>query len=617
MSAIVGILSQSPVKETSLQGMRRVLQHRGQLVSSCEKWVMNESPYPFVGVATNESVASNVHTPVWNTNHTKMLAYYGDIYNEDELRAQYALCTSGSQLLLDIYDRVGLQSMLNALDGAFGLCIVDTIQNAIYLIRDRLGEKPLYVYQNEQTILFATEYKAFYAHPSFKAVLNEEALSEYFVFRYPVGDATWLKGVWNVTPGHYLEISVFGVAKHCYWQLPKARPNHLSKEENREQLKQLIYKSVERRSRGTQHIGIQLSGGVDSSYLCAMAKTYLHKDVSTYSVTFEGAEVDESKYIDYVNNQFGLESHKFDCKPDDFLSNWKKSTWFFEAPMNHEGTVTLLPLNRMAKQDVKILLCGDGPDESMGGYPIFRRIDAFHRDLFGLRWLGVKAKAILQGKKHYSSLEEHYISLHQFIADEDIKRLRPNEYKRDIKLAFKKRLQIMRRHRRVGDFLHKLTNFDLCTYGLEVSMRTEKMALASALNVRSPFLMPELQEFIQTIPPTYLTDYKLPFMRGTKILLKELCAEEFGEAFTYRPKIGLGIPIADILASPVIRQYVETLLLPSIRERGIVNFEFVQNLWNDSKSKSISDSLIEVLWCVLSFEIWAQMYLDNNPITYE
>lgn len=617
MSAIVGILSKKSIERATLIDMQNVLTHRGLANEVYGEAKLSNVPYPNIGMATNESTSSNLHTPVWNDSHSVLLAYYGEIYNEDELRNQFALTSVDSQLLLDLYNHLGLESMLTALDGVFGICVVDVVKNTIYLVRDRLGEKPLYIYQTDNYLLFATEYKAFFAYPGYKGELNQESLSEYFVFRYPVGDSTWLQGVTNITPGCYIEVSPSGISKHRYWQLPKAKPNSLTKEQNREQLRRLILKSVERRTRGVRHIGIQLSGGVDSSVLCAMTKKYLKKDVSTYSVTFEGAKVDESKYINYVNKQLNLDAHKFDCQPTDFLTNWLKSTWYFEAPMNHEGTVTLLQLNKMAKQNVDVLLCGDGPDESMGGYPIFRRMDAFHRGLCGFRWLGVQLKALLQGKKHYNSIEEHFISLHQFISDADVQKLRPQKYKKDIQTAYNKRLQHIQQHRRVGDFLHKFTNFDLCSYGLEVSMRSEKMALASSLNIRSPFIMAELQEFIQTIPAQYLTDYKLPYMQSTKILLKEICAEEFGADFTYRPKIGLGIPIEDILVNPDVRAYVEIKLLPSLQKRGLVNFNYVQQLWNESINKTISDSSIEVIWCVLSFEIWAQMYLDNNPLDYD
>lgn len=617
MSAIVGILSKHIIETESLWNMQKVLTHRGQANDVYGEAKLSNGEYPYVKLAVNESSSCGLHTPVWNAHHSALLAYYGEIYNEEELRSQYNLGTSGSQLLLDLYDSLGLDGMLAAIDGAFGICIVDVAKNAIYLVRDRLGEKPLYIYQTDNYLLFATEYKAFFAYPEYKGELNQESLSEYFVFRYPVGDSTWLQGVTNITPGCYIEVSPSGISKHRYWQLPKTKPNSLTKEQNRERLRQLILKSVERRTRDVRHIGIQLSGGVDSSVLCAMTKKYLKKDVSTYSVTFKGAKVDESKYINYVNKQLNLDAHKFDCQPTDFLTNWLKSTWYFEAPMNHEGTVTLLQLNKMAKQNVDVLLCGDGPDESMGGYPIFRRIDAFHRDLCGFRWLGVQLKAFLQGKKHYNSIEEHFISLHQFISDADVQKLRPQKYKKDIQTAYNKRLQHIQQHRRVGDFLHKFTNFDLCSYGLEVSMRSEKMALASSLNIRSPFIMAELQEFIQTIPAQYLTDYKQPYMQSTKMLLKELCAEEFGADFTYRPKIGLGIPILDLLTSDEVRHYVEKHLFPTLTKRGVVNELYVQQLWNKALQKKISNSEIEVLWCVFSFEIWAQMYLDNNPLDYD
>ena len=170
---------------------------------------------------------------------------------------------------------------------------------------------------------------------------------------------------------------------------------------------------------------------------------------------------------------------------------------------------------------------------------------------------------------------------------------------------------------RKNDPIHKLANYDLATYGVECAMRTEKMAMAHGLTIRSPFLSTELQEFLLTVPSHYLTDYKEPFIKSTKILLKELCAETFGDAFTYRPKCGLGVPNHEIFANPEVRKYIDEQLMPSIKKRQIVDFDYIQSIWKlPLQDKSTYDPyLLQVMWVVFSFEVWAKMYIDDTPLS--
>ena len=614
MSAIAGILSinQHLISRDILLHMQRVLSHRGNDDRGEILLNLKNNSFNYCGLSSCVRFSKNTqnaHQPISNNENNVTLIFDGELYQDNPNQI------SDAEYILQLYLTHGIGNMFNHMRGTWALCIVDQRTDKVYVARDKMGEKPLYIYNTPELLMFASEYKAFYCHPQFKAVINQEAVSEYFVFRYACGETTFVDNVINLAPGHYLEISGEGVKKVQYYSLPKSISNNKDKVYNRNKLRELLHKSIQERLGGTDNVGVQLSGGVDSSYICAITKQILQQPFNTYSVTFNGYDEDESKYIDYVNESLELTPNKFNCKPIEFLNSWLKSTWHFEAPMNHEGTLPLYDLNKMASEKVTAILCGDGPDESMGGYPIFKRLDCFYREWFGLRWLGVKLKAILNSKHHFNSREEHFISLHQFIKDEYVKRLRPDSYKRDIKTAFSNRKEIMNRYRK-NDPIHKLANYDLMTYGVECAMRTEKMAMAHGLTIRSPFLSTELQEFLLTVPSCYLTDYKEPFIKSTKILLKELCAEALGNAFTYRPKCGLGVPNHEIFANPEVRKYIDEQLMPTIKTRNIVNYNYIQQIWQlPLQDKSTYDPyLLQVMWVVFSFEVWAKMYIDNSPI---
>ena len=133
--------------------------------------------------------------------------------------------------------------------------------------------------------------------------------------------------------------------------------------------------------------------------------------------------------------------------------------------------------------------------------------------------------------------------------------------------------------------------------------------------MRAPLLMTELVEFLQTVPENQLVDGTQPFMHDGKILLKSLCADVYGEPFAYRYKVGLGLPMHQIFADKKMREYVEQKLLPGIKRRAIVDYNYILSVWNQvSEINTCMDTRLQVLWLVFSFEIWAQMYIDKSPL---
>lgn len=629
MCAIMGILQRSnPIENTILCSMQKLLYHRGpddRGIETFDFTPYNDSnEYNYAGVAFNRlsirDLSLKGHQPMWDANHQVMIAMNGEIYNADELRNELKsqgsifIGTSDTEVLMHLYIRCGLEETLKRLDGAFAICIWDSRLQTIYLVRDRIGEKPLYYYQNKGLFLFASEYKAFYCHPDFKAELNEDGAAEYFMFNFPTSETTLLKNVYLVRPGTYLSITNQSTTVTEYWDIPKATDNGKSIEENKATLKQLIHKSVERRLVADKPIGIQLSGGVDSSYVAAMVKKGCNMDIKSYAIVFDDSVTSEEKYIDYVNDHLNIKTHKLKFEPKDFLNNLQSSIWHYEAPMHFTGNIPLYQLNKEASKEIAIMLCGDGADECMGGYyPVWRAVNYYNKGN-GLVWKGVQLKNLLQGKWHYRSLWEWFIAIQQDLTDEQAKHLFPHSYKKFIKTAYRARYKVKERYDR-GSFVHDILCYEIRTYMLDTLLRGDKMAMAASIELRAPLLMPELVEFLQTIPSEQLVTEKETVMRGTKVVLKSLCADEYGEDFAYRQKLGLDMPEQTYWQDKNIRKYVETQLLPSIKKRGICNYEYVLSIWNNIPAiHSCYNPDLTLIWKVMNFEIWAQQYLDNSPL---
>ena len=633
MCAIMGVLEKNDktVEESVLLNMQKCLYHRGPndqgIYMGAFGSEKNNLGVGFDRLSIRDlSIAG--HQPMFSDDKSVMIAFNGEIYNSEELRELHFDKDfvfnghSDTEVILNLYIMYGIDKLLELLDGMFAICILDKKINKLYLVRDRIGEKPLYIYNTNDLLLFASEYKAFYAHPSFCPKLNNLAIDEYFLFRYTAGTETFLENVVNLTPGSYIEINEnLQITKKTYWTIPGIS-NNCTFEENKAKFNKLLEKSVRRRLISDVPVGIQLSGGIDSSYLAYTVSKYIKEPLHTYCIVFKGPAYSEEKYIDYVNDKFNFNLHKYDFSPDDFLTWWKKSIWHFEAPMNHEGTLALGLLNKESKDNVTVMLCGDGPDESMGGYQRMFDIMSLIKDRQSLfKWRfhlknikrKVRGLSLMPDTDDYSS---YYISLSQWITDDVFYKLRPSSGEKGLEKVYKKRNTMLENE--VGSDLRKFLNYEMHTYMQDILMRSDKISMASSIEVRVPYLMPELIEFVTTIPDEQLVDIKIGGNKGTKKLLKSLAEDVFGSDFTYRNKMGLSFPFLKYFSNNHVEQYIENAILPGIKKRNIVDYDYVIYLWNERK-KWLKDKqdpwrLLHSLWICFSFELWAQMYIDNNPI---
>lgn len=629
MCGIMGILENNRrLDESVLYEMQKTLRHRGPdddgaefLSFGCEEKNLGVG---FVRLSIRD-LTQNGHQPMWMPNHDVMIAFNGEIYNSEELRpilinegVQFK-SNSDTEVLLNLYYNHGVEGMLPLLDGMFAICIYDSRIDKMYLIRDRIGEKPLYVYDDGDLFMFASEYKAFYSHPGFKPELNQEAVDEYFVFRYVTDNQTFLNHVTNLAPGHYIEISANDKSKvmHQYWQIPDSEPNKLSFAENKENVKKLIDKSLTRRLISDRTVGLQLSGGIDSSYIAYLAQKNIEEPIHSYGVTFNNKNFSEEKYIDYVSDKVGCVLHKIEFKVDDFIDCWRKSIWYFDSPQNFPGTLGMLKLNRIAKNNVTVILCGDGPDEVQGGYPRFSVIAREMNPSFSGRFMHIMR--CISDKVHKTPVpilydnDKYYVNCFRFISEDFFRKLFPEKGKRASETVVSKRLDMLKRT--PGKGLRKYMNYEMQTYMQDVLMRSDKMSLASSVELRVPYLMPELIEYSTTIPDEQLVDGIMEDpMRHTKKIMKSITEDVFGDEFTYRNKMGFSFPLMEFFDNKGVIDYIEKELMPGIKNRGIVNYEFFNDLWvkRQNYSKDMR-SVIYSLWCVFSFEIWAQMFLDKKP----
>lgn len=618
MCGIAGYITKKRIIKTDevINKMISLIEHRGPDDNGFENIdIYNGQSGPdmamgFVRLSILD-VSHQGHQPMIDEKGEVYITFNGEIFNafdyRDELIAKGYKFNSrtDTEVILKLYLEYGLDGMLDRINGMFTICIADTRNREVYLIRDRLGVKPLYYYDSEEAFLYSSEVKAFYGNDCFKNELNEDVLAEHFAFRYVSGKSTLFKKVYNVLPAHYLKISNGTIEEVRYWDIQTSNKKELSVSD----YEKLIEKSVKDRLLSDVKLGVQLSGGVDSSIVTAYASRN-KEDLESYSIIFDDDNYSEKKWMDMVADKYPIKQHQEYQKVEDFDQEFEMATWFLDVPLNHPNSIGIYNMCRMAKKKgVKVLLTGEGADEVFGGY---RRYASF---LTAEKYkLLSEIVSRVRGTKlsNSKSYEERFISTGAFVKEKDLIKLIPGS---SWEKAISTRKGLYAESNDGRDRFAKALNYELKTYLVDILNRQDKMSMGASLETRVPFLNYQLIEEVRSqktanlVRGSIIDKKRYSHMKYTKIPLKNISEKLFGSDFTYRKKQGFSYPLRKIYLGKKYQTHVETTLLPELKKCDFINKEEIYRLWNNRDS--ISSDELEVLWVILSFAQW--MYIFMGP----
>jgi len=547
------------------------------------------------------------HQPMINKEANVALMMNGEVYNAFDFKPEliakgyFFKGNSDTEVVLNLYLEYGLEGMLDRLNGMFALAINDGRKQNLYLVRDRVGIKPLYVLQEENRIAFASEMKSFKALPNFKFTLDESKLSEFLLFRNSINN-TLFQNIVNITPGTFWTIGSSGdIFISTYYDIRNegCAPKSISQKD----LKVALRNSVKRQMISDVKLGCQLSGGVDSSLVTAFAADTLPTgSLETVSIVFDEKNFSEKKYIDQVADQFKLHSHQFKLNASAYLDLIDEAVWHFEQPLNHPNTIGIKLLSREAKKHVTVLLSGEGADEALAGYGRFLpTINKFHSLTTLKKAIKNKAK-FMEFTKFWSNEDNRYLLQTAFGNFAGAKALYP---KFSAKKAMESRIKIWNSIQ--DETPGKKRKYELLTYLPDLLMRQDKMSMAHTIENRVPFLDNEMLEKSLQVSDDLLVKKRQGRWEG-KYLLKEICADVFDENFAYRDKMGFGIPLKSFFSSAPFQKRWKKELLPGIQKRGIFNVKPLAQ-WMSTPEKMTAEQL-DAVWLMMGFEIWAKQYLD-------
>src|SRR5438105_2879644 len=316
--------------------------------------------------------------PMSNEDRSCVIVFNGELYNFLDLRPQLESkghrfrTRSDTEVVLRAYEEWG-PACLDRFNGMFAFAIWDGRTRTLFLARDRLGEKPLYYYADDDRLVFASEIKAILADPSIPRALSQEGLANYLAFGHAVAPATMYRNIQKLLPAHYLLANERGVRVAEYWDVgwdgrdPGSAPS--TERHHAEQIRDLLDDSVRRRLIADVPVGAFLSGGVDSSAVVALMSRHAPARLKTFSLGFAGLRAyNELSDAREVASALGTDHRELEVGPGELTAVLEKLVYHYDEPFADAAAFPVFLLSRFAREHVKVVLTGDGGDELFGGY---------------------------------------------------------------------------------------------------------------------------------------------------------------------------------------------------------------------------------------------------------
>jgi asparagine synthase (glutamine-hydrolysing) len=616
------------VEETVLKTMARTMRHRGP---DDEGFYLEGN----IGLGHQRlsiiDLSPQGRQPMTNEDERLWIVFNGEIYNYLELRQQligrghHFHSHSDTEVILHLYEEEG-PSCVHRLNGMFAFAIWDRHERTFFAARDRFGIKPFYYARLGKTFIFASEIKALLQVGMLRPELNPNGLADYFTFQLCLGAKTLFKDIHKLLPGHTLFLRRDGAIEiQKYWDLDFTVDTDHTEEYFQYRLLRLLEDAVRLRLRADVPVGAHLSGGLDSSTMVCQASSLLDSAIHTFSGGFrEGPQYDETPYARIVAEHVGSEHHEAFPTDGDFVESMPHLIYQMDEPAAGPGVFPQFFVSELASRHVKVVLGGQGGDETFGGYT---------------RYLVAYLEACIRGgiegtqedQKYVVTFESILPNLTQLRGYEPLLRyfwedglfgspdgryfrlidrsdgvrdlVSPDAFAGQDKYSpFEAFLDLFND----GDcrsYINRMTRFDLKTLLPALLHVEDRTSMAVSLESRVPLLDHRIAELVASMPP--MIKYK---GGRSKYIFRQVVQHIVPrEIYQREDKMGFPVPLNEWYRRGPVRDFVrDTLLGSRARNRGIFWTERIEPILDSERAYGRG------IWGLLCLELWMQTFLDGS-----
>ena len=559
--------------------------------------------------------------PMFNEDSSIVVVFNGEIYNHVELRSVLEArghtfrSYSDTEVILHAYEEYGL-SFPTHLTGMFAFALWDMKQRKLVLTRDRVGIKPLYYTVHNGQLLFASEIKALLTERDVPRRIDYDALQAYLRVRYVPAPKTMFRGIYKLLPGHQMVIQQGQIRTEPYWDLIFS-DEPLSERECLDDLEKLFTEVCQQHLMSDVPFGVFLSGGLDSSAVVATMRKLLKTDPMTFTVGYSGSEgINEFDYSRLVSEHVGTAHHEVMLSPQQF-SDWiPQLTWHLDEPVGDSACVPLFFLAQRAREHATVLHSGEGADEILGGYSIYKKMLLLSRlhsgplgVLAGLFDRAVAATSVGGKSGRYLRqvalpLEDRYRGVSSLFLDgikTDVvnQELRTSPTKHSfLEDTFRTYFQRVRSTTELNQMLYVDTKAWLPD---DLLVKADKMTMAASIELRVPFLDHRMIEFAAKLPMAF------KIRNGeTKYLLKKVMEPYLPKAVIYRQKKGFPVPIRQWFQQGLAQMTQDLVLNKQSTVSKFINSRVATDMLHAHQEGRIDAA--DELWSLVVLEQWCRTF---------
>ncbi|MCK9555905.1 asparagine synthase (glutamine-hydrolyzing) [bacterium] len=561
--------------------------------------------------------------PLFNEDRSVAAVFNGEIYNyiglKNELKSKghNFITKSDTEVIVHAYEEYGIDCF-NHFNGMFAVAIYDIRKKKLVLARDRLGIKPVYYYQAKDAFVFASEIKGIIEYPFVRKEIDYTAFADYFTYLYVPSPLTMLKNCFKLKPGEVLVYQDGAATKSLYWDVD-CRESVFKEKDLMEKVRCCLADAVNLRLISDVPLGAFLSGGIDSSSIVALMRSSGKREVRTFSISFETADKSYKRFnLDALMAKktadfLGTQHKEFRVYADEAAKDAPSIIQMLDDPLSNPTAIPDYFLCKLASEDVKVCLSGDGGDELFGGYNRYiydRWIEIAGKNVLLKNAAGIilslgskpaAEKFMLKAGALDDPLERYYLwsaAVRGNVRDKMLSPKISDNFFKDADSALNRYLDI----RQKSGFRNKMMRADIKTWLPDHALSlVDRMSMANSLEVRVPFLDHRLVELSATINEKH----KVSLFR-TKHLLRKAFRGMIPDEVISAKKMGFITPASTWLRT-VLKDSLTDMINEENGEKGLFNKVFLKNMAECHFSGK--GYFLKELWAYYTFKIWSRRYI--------
>lgn len=632
MCGICGYISRKRITEEQLRAMNDTMYHRGPDDSGVEIYEMRGGWQ--VGFAQRRlsilDLSQLGHQPMHSEDRRISVVYNGEIYNFQELREELADYSFRSdcdtEVIIAAYLKWGI-ACLERFNGMFAIALYDRESQEVYLVRDRIGKKPLYYWYEDGELVFASELKPIMKCPGFTAKIEERVLSRYLFQQYINAPESIYQNVYKVEPGAVLRFHQGGISTWKYWDIKevyhRAQTERIEDyKEAKEQLKTLLKQSVKMRMIADVPLGSFLSGGYDSSLVTAIAQACSESPVKTFSIGFHEEKYNEAKYARAVAEHLGTDHTELYIDEQDMFKLVESIPKYYDEPFADSSQIATMMVSQLAREHVTVALSGDGGDEFFCGYNIYDNVGQAQKldrlggmvhglcNLPGIRQMHMEERLpfkvrVIAGNRERESKTQFGAGNYPARARAMVKRLPAGEEALPIQYLTESGYGVQ-------DWQIRRMLLDMDTYlPGDILCKVDRASMKYSLESRCPILDKEVMECSFRIP------HKYKYAGGSKkYILKDIAYDYIPKELLERPKVGFGVPLDKWLRGPLREQLSDYSSYEYLKKQGIFDAEYVSGkvgeyIKTGDAGPATGANYSKITWSFFVFQQWYETYMRS------